>query len=111
MIEVYTVGKLQIARDRIYNTVEQGGLGLLKIDMLGISMGCAVPGLHLETRTTCTHVMQTVHCPRYYIWYTVLCTMPCVLVHRAHIPGTPKSCWCNVLIAHKLSPQPIWGQL
>jgi hypothetical protein len=59
----------------------------------------------------CTHVMQTVHCPRYYIWYTVLCTMPCVLVHKAHIPGTPKSCWCNVLIAHKLSPQPIWGQL
>jgi hypothetical protein len=41
MIEEYTVGKLQIARDRIYNTVEQGGLGLLKLDMLCISMGCA----------------------------------------------------------------------
>ncbi len=41
MIEEYTVGKLQIARDRIYNTVEQGGLELLKLDMLGISMGCA----------------------------------------------------------------------
>jgi hypothetical protein len=65
----------------------------------------------LETRTTCTHVMQMVHCPRYYIWYTVLCAMLCVLVHKAHIPGIPKSCWCDVLIAHKLSPQPIWGQL
>ncbi len=55
--------------------------------------------------------MQTVHCPRYYFWYTVLCTMLCVLVHKAHIPGIPESCWCDVLIAHKLSPQPIWGQL
>ncbi len=41
MIEEYTLGKLQVARDRIYNTVEQGGLGLLKLDLLGISMGCA----------------------------------------------------------------------
>ncbi len=42
-----------------------------------------------------------------YIWYTVLCAMLCVLAHRAHIPEIPESCWCGVLITHKLSPQPI----
>jgi hypothetical protein len=61
-----------------------------------------VPGLHLETRTTCTQVMQMVHGPVYH----ALC-----FGTQGHIPGFPESCWCDVLIAHKLSPQPIWGQL
>ncbi len=61
------------------------------------SFRAAVPSMlvflasKLETRTTCTQVMQMVHCPRYYFWYTVLCTMLCVLVHKAHIPGIPES--------------------
>jgi hypothetical protein len=38
MIEKYTLGKLQVARDRIYNKIEQGGLGLLKIWELNIAM-------------------------------------------------------------------------
>jgi hypothetical protein len=41
MIEKYVVGKLQIARDRIYNKVEQGGLGLLKIQELETAMKCS----------------------------------------------------------------------
>ncbi len=41
MIEKYVTGKMQIARDRIYNTVEQGGLGLLKITELDTAMCCA----------------------------------------------------------------------
>ena len=31
LIEKFVLGKLQVARDRIYNKAEQGGLGLLKI--------------------------------------------------------------------------------
>ncbi len=41
MIEKYVVGKLQIAKDRIYNKIEQGGLGLLKIQELETAMKCA----------------------------------------------------------------------
>jgi hypothetical protein len=41
MIEKYVIGKLQIARDRIYNKIEQGGLGLLKIQELEVAMKCA----------------------------------------------------------------------
>jgi hypothetical protein len=38
MIEKYAVGKLQIAKDRIYNKIEQGGIGLLKLSKLDIAM-------------------------------------------------------------------------
>jgi hypothetical protein len=41
MIEKYTTGKLQIAKDRIYNKIEQGGLGLLKIWELNVAMKSA----------------------------------------------------------------------
>jgi hypothetical protein len=41
MIEKYAIGKLQIARDRIYNKIEQGGIGLLKISDLDIAMKSA----------------------------------------------------------------------
>ncbi len=41
MIEKYVTGKLQIARDRIYNKIEQGGLGLLKIQELETAMKSA----------------------------------------------------------------------
>jgi hypothetical protein len=37
-IEKFVLGKLQIAKDRIYNKPEQGGLGLLKIWELNIAM-------------------------------------------------------------------------
>jgi hypothetical protein len=38
LIEKYVLGKLQVARDRIYNRPEQGGLGLLKIWELNTAM-------------------------------------------------------------------------
>jgi hypothetical protein len=38
LIEKFVLGKLQVARDRIYNRVEQGGLGLLKIWELNVAM-------------------------------------------------------------------------
>jgi hypothetical protein len=41
LIEKYVTGKLQIAKDRIYNKLEQGGLGLLKIQELETAMKCA----------------------------------------------------------------------
>ncbi len=41
MIEKYAIGKLQIAKDRIYNKIEQGGIGLLKISDLDIAMKSA----------------------------------------------------------------------
>ena len=41
MIEKYAIGKLQIARDRIYKKIEQGGIGLLKISDLDIAMKSA----------------------------------------------------------------------
>ncbi len=41
MIEKYAIGKLQIARDRIYNKIEQGGIGLLKISELDTAMKSA----------------------------------------------------------------------
>jgi hypothetical protein len=41
LIEQYVLGKLQVARDRIYNTVEQGGIGLIKISELDTAIGCA----------------------------------------------------------------------
>jgi len=41
LIERYVLGKLQVARDRIYNTVEQGGIGLIKISELDTAIGCA----------------------------------------------------------------------
>jgi hypothetical protein len=41
MIEKYAIGKLQIAKDRIYNKVEQGGTGLLKITELDTAMKSA----------------------------------------------------------------------
>jgi hypothetical protein len=41
MIERYVLANMQVARDRIYNKVEQGGLGLLKIDELDTAMKCA----------------------------------------------------------------------
>jgi hypothetical protein len=41
MIEKYTIGKLQIARDRIYNKTEQGGTGLLKLLELDTAMKSA----------------------------------------------------------------------
>jgi hypothetical protein len=40
LIERYVLGKLQVARDRIYNTVEQGGIGLIKISELDTAIGC-----------------------------------------------------------------------
>jgi len=41
MIERYVLGKIQMARDRIYNRTDQGGLGLLKIEELDTAMKCA----------------------------------------------------------------------
>jgi hypothetical protein len=41
IIEWFTLGKLQIARDRIYNKLEQGGIGLLKLKDLDVAMKCA----------------------------------------------------------------------
>jgi hypothetical protein len=41
MIEKYAIGKLQIAKDRIYNKIEQGGIGLLKLGELDIAMKSA----------------------------------------------------------------------
>jgi hypothetical protein len=41
MIEKYVLAKIQMARDRIYNKVDQGGLGLLKIEELDTAMKCA----------------------------------------------------------------------
>ena len=41
MIERYTLGNLQIAKDRIYNKIEQGGTGLLRISELNTAMKCA----------------------------------------------------------------------
>jgi hypothetical protein len=41
MIEKYAIGKLQIAKDRIYNKIEQGGVGLLKLSELDTAMKCA----------------------------------------------------------------------
>jgi hypothetical protein len=41
MIEKYAIGKLQIAKDRIYNKIEQGGIGLLRIMDLDIAMKSA----------------------------------------------------------------------
>jgi hypothetical protein len=41
MIEKYAIGKLQIAKDRIYNKIEQGGIGLLKLSELDTAMKCA----------------------------------------------------------------------
>jgi hypothetical protein len=41
MIERYVLANMQVARDRIYNKLEQGGLGLLKIDELDTAMKCA----------------------------------------------------------------------
>jgi hypothetical protein len=41
MIERYAIGKLQIARDRIYNKIEQGGTGLLRIGELDTAMKSA----------------------------------------------------------------------
>jgi hypothetical protein len=41
MIERYAIGKLQIAKDRIYNKIEQGGTGLLRIGELDTAMKCA----------------------------------------------------------------------
>jgi hypothetical protein len=41
MIERYAIGKLQIAKDRIYNKIEQGGTGLLRISELDTAMKCA----------------------------------------------------------------------
>jgi len=38
MIEKFVLGKIQVARDRIYNKIEQGGLGLLKIWELNVAM-------------------------------------------------------------------------
>jgi hypothetical protein len=38
LIEAFTLGRLQIARDRIYNKVEQGGTGLIRIRELEIAM-------------------------------------------------------------------------
>ncbi len=40
MIEKYVLAKLQVERDRIYNKVDQGGLGLLKIEELDTAMKC-----------------------------------------------------------------------
>ncbi len=36
----YACGNLKIARDRIYNRVEQGGLGLIKLEELDIAIKC-----------------------------------------------------------------------
>ncbi len=41
MIEKYAIGKLQIAKDRIYNKIEQGGIGLLKLSELDTAMKSA----------------------------------------------------------------------
>ncbi|MFN9899067.1 MAG: hypothetical protein ACK55Z_09805, partial [bacterium] len=41
MIERYVLAKIQMARDRIYNRTDQGGLGLLKIEELDTAMKCA----------------------------------------------------------------------
>jgi hypothetical protein len=41
LIEKFVLGKLQVARDRIYNKAEQGGLGLLKIWELNVAMKCS----------------------------------------------------------------------
>jgi hypothetical protein len=41
IIERYAIGKLQIAKDRIYNRVEQGGTGLLRISELDTAMKSA----------------------------------------------------------------------
>jgi hypothetical protein len=41
MIEKYAIGKLQIAKDRIYNRIEQGGIGLLKLSELDTAMKSA----------------------------------------------------------------------
>jgi hypothetical protein len=41
MIEKYAIGKLPIAKDRIYNKIEQGGIGLLKISELDTAMKSA----------------------------------------------------------------------
>jgi hypothetical protein len=41
MIERYVLAKIQIAKDRIYNRTDQGGLGLLKIEELDTAMKCA----------------------------------------------------------------------
>jgi hypothetical protein len=41
MIKKYTIGKLQIARDRIYYKIEQGGTGLLRILELDTAMKSA----------------------------------------------------------------------
>jgi hypothetical protein len=41
MIEKFAIGKLQIAKDRIYNKLEQGSLGLLKICELDTAMKSA----------------------------------------------------------------------
>jgi hypothetical protein len=38
LIEKFVLGKIQVARDRIYNKIEQGGLGLLKIWELNVAM-------------------------------------------------------------------------
>ncbi len=40
MTEKYVLAKLQVARDRIYNKVDQGGLGLLKIEELDTATKC-----------------------------------------------------------------------
>jgi hypothetical protein len=46
--------------------------------------------------------------PKQYIWYAILgITFGTRSCTRAHIPRIPESCWCSVLITHKLSPQPI----
>jgi hypothetical protein len=41
MIERFAIGKLQIAQDRIYNKIEQGGTGLLRISELNTAMKSA----------------------------------------------------------------------
>jgi hypothetical protein len=41
MIERYAVGKLQIAKDRIYDKIEQGGIGLLRLSELDTAMKSA----------------------------------------------------------------------
>jgi len=41
IIEKYAIGKLQIAKDRIYNKIEQGGTGLLRISELDTAMKSA----------------------------------------------------------------------